>query len=257
LFSRPARVGMSKTYGIPAGNVTVIAHEIAHQWFGDSVTESTWSDLWLSEGFATYFAGLFVQRYEGEEAFQQYMKDASRRVFDYEKEHRTPIFDRDTENLMSLLNPNNYEKGAWVLHMLRESLGDALFFQGIRTYYNSHAQANASTEDLRSAFEKVCGKNLRGFFARWVYDSGHPQYELQWYWLGSKELRMVLTQRQAGNAFADPVPVTITTAHGKRDVVLKPSGKLLIDRVPLKEKPISVEVDPRNVLLDESTVKGN
>src|ERR1041385_1475599 len=88
LFSRPARVGTSKTYGIPAGNVTVIAHEIAHQWFGDSVTESTWSDLWLSEGFATYFAGLFAQRYEGEEAFQQYMKDASRRVFDYEKEHR-------------------------------------------------------------------------------------------------------------------------------------------------------------------------
>jgi len=257
LFSRPARVGTSKTYGIPAGNVTVIAHEIAHQWFGDSVTESTWSDLWLSEGFATYFAGLFAQRYEGEEAFQQYMKDASRRVFDYEKEHRTPIFDRDTENLMSLLNPNNYEKGAWVLHMLRANLGDALFFQGIRTYYNSHAQANASTEDLRSAFEKVSGKNLRGFFARWVYDSGHPQYGLQWYWLGSKELRMVLTQRQAGNAFADPVPVTITTAHGKRDVVLKPSGKLLIERVPLKEKPISVEVDPRNVLLDESTVKGN
>jgi len=257
LFSRPARVGMSKVYGIPAGNVNVIAHEIAHQWFGDSVTESTWSDLWLSEGFATYFAGLFLQRYEGEEAFQQYMKDASRRVFEYEKEHHTPIFDRDTENLMNLLNPNNYEKGAWVLHMLRANLGDALFFKGIRTYYNSHVQSNASTEDLRSAFEKVSGKNLRGFFARWVYDSGHPQYELAWYWLGGKELRMVLTQRQAGNAFADPVPVTITTASGKRDVMLKPAGKLLIERVPLKEKPISVEVDPRNVLLDEATVKGS
>ena len=257
LFSRPARAGMSGTYGVPAGNVNVIAHEIAHQWFGDSVTESTWSDLWLSEGFATYFAGLFVQRYEGEEAFQQYMKDASRRVFDYEKGHRTPIFDRDTENLMNLLNPNNYEKGAWVLHMLRANLGDAVFFQGIRNYYNSHAQSNASTEDLRSALEKASGKNLRGFFARWVYDSGHPQYELAWYWLGNRELRMVLTQRQAGNAFADPVPVTITTARGKRDVLLKPAGKLFIQRVPLKEKPISVEVDPRNVLLDEATVKGN
>jgi aminopeptidase N len=256
LFSRPARAGASKTFGVPAGNVNVIAHEIAHQWFGDSVTESTWSDLWLSEGFATYFAGLFVQRYEGEEAFQQYMKDASLQVFNYEKEHRTPIFDRDTENLMDLLNPNNYQKGAWVLHMLRANLGDTVFFQGIRTYYNSHPEANASTEDLRRAFEKASGKNLRAFFERWVYDSGHPQYELAWYWLGQRELRMVLTQRQAGNAFADPVPVTITTASGKREVVLKPTGKLSIERVPLREKPIRVEVDPRNVLLDEAMVKG-
>jgi aminopeptidase N len=256
LFSRPARAGTSKTFGVPANNVDVIAHEIAHQWFGDSVTELTWSDLWLSEGFATYFAGLFVERYEGEEAFQQYMKDASRQVFNYEKQHPTPIFDRDTENLMDLLNPNNYQKGAWVLHMLRENLGDTVFFQGIRTYYNAHPEANASTEDLRHAFEKASGKNLRAFFERWVYDSGHPQYELAWFWLGRREVRLVLTQRQAGNAFADPVPVTITTASGKRDVVLKPTGKLWIERVPLREKPIKVEVDPRNVLLDEATVKG-
>src|SRR5215213_586848 len=117
LFSRNSPVGMSKTYGVPSNNVTLIAHEIAHQWFGDSVTESTWSDLWLSEGFATYFAGLFVQRFEGEEAFQKYMEKAARNVFEYEKKSRTPIFDRDTENLMELLNENNYQKGAWVLHM--------------------------------------------------------------------------------------------------------------------------------------------
>ena len=256
LFARAAPKGMSKAFGVPQNNLNVIAHEIAHQWFGDSVTESTWSDLWLSEGFATYFAGLFLQRHEGEDAFQQYMKDASRAVFEYEREHRTPIFDRETENLMDLLNPNNYQKGAWVLHMLRANLGDAAFFQGIRSYYNSHAQSNASTEDLRRAFEKASGRNLRSFFARWVYDSGHPQYELEWHWLGQRELRIVLTQRQSGNIFADPVPVTITTARGKRDLVLKPTGKLWIERVPLREKPIRVELDPRNVLLDEATVKG-
>ena len=128
---------MSKTYGIPAGNVSLIAHEIAHQWFGDSVTESTWADLWLSEGFATYFAGLFLQRYEGEDVFQTYMKNAATNVFAYEKKKRTPIFDRDTENLFDLLNANNYQKGAWVLHMLRSSLGDEVFFRGIRNYYES------------------------------------------------------------------------------------------------------------------------
>jgi len=258
MFSRaPSALGMSQRFGIPGNNVSLIAHEIAHQWFGDSVTESTWSDLWLSEGFATYFAGLFVQRYEGEDAFQLYMKNAALAVLAYEKKSSAPIFDRDTESLMDLLNANNYQKGSWVLHMLRSNLGDDAFFRGIKSYYESHKNSTASTEDLRAALEKASGKNLRAFFTRWVYESGHPQYELAWYWLGKKELRLVLTQRQAGNAFTDPVPVTISTAKGKRDIVLKPIGKLLIERVPLREKPTAVEVDPRNVLLDETTVKSN
>ena len=146
LFTRKSPVGMSKTYPtVPFNNVTLIAHEIAHQWFGDSVTESTWSDLWLSEGFATYFAGLFVQRHESEAAFQRYMRDAAASVFAYEKQKRVPIFDRDTESLMELLNANNYQKGAWVLHMLRSNLGDDVFFRGIRAYYESHKNSVANT----------------------------------------------------------------------------------------------------------------
>ena len=257
LFTPRSSAKTSKTFGIPLSTTDVIAHEIAHQWFGDSVTESTWSDLWLSEGFATYFAGLFLQRYESEEAFQAYMKDAAERAFSYEKTTRTPIFDRDTEDLMKLLNANNYQKGAWVLHMLRSRLGDDAFFRGLRAYYRAHANANASTEDLRAALEKSSRTDLRAFFARWVYDSGHPQYELKWFWLGNKELRLVLTQLQPGNAFTDPVPITISTAHGNRDVILKPAGKLLIERVPLREKPLRIDVDPRSTLLDESTVKGS
>ena len=257
LFARGTPMGMSQAYGVPLNNMNVISHEIAHQWFGDSVTESTWSDLWLSEGFATYFAGLFLERFESEDAFQKYMSNAAQTVFAFEKKSRVPIFDRDTEDLMALLNANNYQKGAWVLHMLRSDLGDAVFFRGIRNYYEAHKSATASSEDLRAALEKTSGKNLRPFFARWVYDSGHPQYELTWYWLGNREVRMVLTQKQPGTPFIDQVPVTITTASGKREVVLKPTGKLWIERVPLREKPIRVEVDPHNVLLDETTVKGN
>jgi aminopeptidase N len=256
MFSRNSPAGMSKTFGVPFGNVSLIAHEIAHQWFGDSVTESTWSDLWLSEGFATYFAGLFMQRYEGEEAFQRYMRNAATTVFEYEKKKRVPIFDRDTESLMELLNANNYQKGAWVLHMLRSNLGDEVFFRGIRAYYESHKNSVASTEDLRAALEKTSGKDLRAFFTRWVYDSGHPQYELKWYWLGKKELRVVLSQTQSGNAFLDPVHLAVSTRKGKRDVVLKPTGKLFIQRIPLLDEPVKVELDPDNHLLDESTVKG-
>jgi len=254
LFSRNSPAGMSKTFGVAFNNVTVIAHEIAHQWFGDSVTESTWSDLWLSEGFATYFAALFVQRYEGEEAFRRYMSNAATTVFEYEKQKRVPIFDRDTENLMELLNANNYQKGAWVLHMLRSNLGDDVFFRGIRAYYESHKNSVASTDDLRAALEQASGQDLRAFFVRWVYDSGHPQYELKWYWLGKRELRVVLSQKQPGNAFADPVHIVVTTAKGKRDIVLKPTGKLFIERIPLRDQPVQIEFDPDNRLLDESTV---
>ena len=255
MLSRAQQATLSKTYGIPAGNVTTIAHEIAHQWFGDSVTESTWADLWLSEGFATYFAGLFVQRYEGEEVFQAYMKNAAATVFAYEKKKRTPIFDRDTEDLFALLNANNYQKGGWVLHMLRSNLGDEAFFRGLRNYYLAHKSSTASTEDLRAALEKASGKDLKSFFARWVYDSGHPQYELSWQWVSGRSLRLVLDQVQPGNVFLDPVRVTFTTASGKRDIVLKPSGKQLIETIDLREKPLQLELDPRNTLLKEATVK--
>lgn len=255
LFTRPGAVTLSKTYGIPAGNVTLIAHEIAHQWFGDSVTESTWADLWLSEGFATYFAGLFIQRYEGEEVFQAYMKNAATSIFAYEREKRTPIFDRDTENLLDLLNANNYQKGSWVLHMLRSNLGDEVFFRGIRNYYEAHKNSVASTEDLRAVLEKASGKNLKPFFTRWVYDSGHPQYELTWRWLSRKNLRVVLKQVQPGNVFSDPVPITVTTASGKRNIVLKPSGKQLIETIQLREAPRQIEIDPGNTLLKEVSVK--
>jgi aminopeptidase N len=257
LFNRAARMGLSKTYGIPLNNVDVITHEIAHQWFGDSVTESTWSDLWLSEGFATYFAGLFLQRFEGEAAFRKYMEDAATAVFAYEKKSRMPIVDRDTEDLLELLNANSYQKGAWVLHMLRSNLGDDAFFRGIRGYYESHKNATASTDDLRVALEKSSGRDLRPFFTRWLFDSGHPQYALAWYWLGQRELRIVLTQKQSGKVFVDPVPIRIVTASGKRDVILKPASKLWLERISLREKPVRVEVDPDNRLLDEATVKGS
>src|SRR5882724_9437789 len=154
LFSGRTSDKMSARFDVPKRLEEVVAHEIAHQWFGDSVTESTWADLWLSEGFATYFAGLVIQHYEGEMRFRDYMQEASDKYFDFEKKTRIPIHDIETRDLFKLLNANNYQKGAWVLHMLRAELGDEVFFRGIRAYYNEHRGSLASTEDLRAAFEK-------------------------------------------------------------------------------------------------------
>jgi aminopeptidase N len=119
LFNERASQSMSKRFGIRRSLLDVTAHEIAHQWFGDSVTEQTWADLWLSEGFATYFAGLFIERMDGPEDFRAYMRQQAETYFVFEREHRIPLHDTETPELFALLNGNNYQKGAWVLHMLR------------------------------------------------------------------------------------------------------------------------------------------
>jgi aminopeptidase N len=256
-FSESARpsIGSSQRFGIPYEVEDVVAHEIAHQWFGDSVTESTWSDLWLSEGFATYFAGLFVQRYEGEEAFQKYLSRAATSAFAYERKTRTPIHDLETEDLFKLLNANNYQKGAWVLHMLRSRLGDDAFFSGIRGYYEAHKSSTANTEDLRAALEKSSGKDLKEFFQRWVYDSGHPQYELSVSWKDREGAAIfILKQVQTGNAFLDPVPLVVITESGKEELTIKPSDAITTKLVKLKSKPTSIQIDPHNTLLKEASV---
>jgi aminopeptidase N len=249
---------MSKRFGVPDRIESVVAHEIAHQWFGDSVTASTWADLWLSEGFATYFAGLFIEKYDGREAFREYMRGAAESYFNYEQQRNTPIHDTETQDLMKLLNANNYEKGSWVLHMLRSRLGDEPFFRGLRAYYNAHRDGNATTEDLRKALEKSSGKDLREFFTRWIYGSGHPVYELGW---GSMERRAAtsvvinLKQIQDGEAFLDPVPVEFTVRGRKQRRTIYPTGKVTTQTIRLGGKPTTVKIDPDDTLLKEAITK--
>ncbi|HZG53182.1 MAG TPA: M1 family metallopeptidase, partial [Pyrinomonadaceae bacterium] len=217
LFDPREGAPLSARFGVRRGLVELIAHETAHQWFGDAVTPATWSDLWLSEGFATYYAGLFVEHAEGDAAFREYMSRKREEYLKYEQTRRAPIHDRETEDLNALLNPNNYQKGAWVLHMLRAELGDAAFFRGVRAYYRAHLHRNATTEDLRAALERASGKNLRAFFARWIYASGHPRYEASWDWRthgrnagGS----LIITLRQIqedGAVFPNSVPFEVVT----------------------------------------------
>jgi aminopeptidase N len=243
---------ISQAFGIPSGDVSLIAHEIAHQWFGDSVTGSTWSDLWLSEGFATYFAGLFIKKHDGEAAFREYMQKGAEAYFAFDKKTSIPIFDRDTEDLFKLLNANNYQKAAWVLHMLRLKLGDEIFFRGVRDYYERHQNSIANTENLRAALERASGKDLREFFARWIYDSGHPQYELSWQSRpDQRSLRLVLKQVQRGNAFLDPVPVVVKFADAEENLIIEPTNKETVKLIQLSKEPVKVEVDPQNTLLRE------
>lgn len=260
LFDPRENAPVSSRFRVRRGLVELIAHETAHQWFGDAVTPATWADLWLSEGFATYYAGLFVEHAEGQTAFREYMKRKSEEYFKYEATRRAPIHDRETEDLNELLNPNNYQKGAWVLHMLRAELGDAAFFRGVRAYYRAHLNRTATTEDLRAALERASGKNLREFFARWVYASGHPRYEAAWSWdthgrNAGGALTITLKQIQEDGAiFPNAVPVEVVTGTDTRSFKLTPTGRETSLRLPWSSRPKEVRFDPQGTILKELSV---
>ncbi len=242
----------SQLFNIPRRTVNLIAHEIAHQWFGDSVTGVTWADLWLSEGFATYFAGLFIQEFEGEKEFQDYMKQTAETYLRYSRNNRKPIFDTETENLNQLLNANNYQKGAWVLHMLRSTLGDRAFFQGVRAYYHKHQNSTAGSEDLRVALERASRVDLRPFFRSWVYGAGHPRYELSWQWRRNRRVvRLHLKQLQPEPFFPNPMTIDVVTARGTRRVILRPVSKETVKDVRLIAAPLRVHLDRDNQILKE------
>src|SRR5213078_309907 len=157
-----------------------------------------------------------------------------------------------TTKLMELLNANNYEKGAWVLHMLRSQLGDEAFFKGVRDYYNSHKEANATTEDLRTALDKASGKDLKNFFARWVYGSGHPRYQVLWTVNDSQtSLTVTVNQLQDGDAFLDPLPIELTIDNQKVPSVINPNAKTVSLTIPLNGKLTATAFDPNDTLLKE------
>jgi len=125
-----------------------VSHEIAHQWFGDAVTQADWHHLWLSEGFATYFGVLFFEHSEGVTNFRNRMNNNLQRVLKSKVTDR-PIIDKEVNDLFKLLNSNNYPKAGWVLHMLRGILGDEIFFKGIQEYYRQYLHKTVLTEDFQ------------------------------------------------------------------------------------------------------------
>ena len=156
----------------------VIAHETAHQWFGDAVTERTFGDLWLSEGFATYFAALWTGHAHGDSAFRAAMRASRAEVVGSAVTRARPLRDTAETDYMRLLNTNSYQKGGWVLHMLRGEIGDSAFFRGVRAYYAAHRDGNATTDDLRAAMESSSRRELRSFFDQWLTRPGIPAFTL-------------------------------------------------------------------------------
>ena len=227
----------------------VVIHEIAHQWFGNAVTESDWDDVWLSEGFATYFTLLFREHQYGRDDFLQGLRESAARVWSfYEANPDYRIVHDNLDDMSRVTSSQTYQKGGWTLHMLRGVIGENDFWKGIREYYRLYRDKNASTDDFRRAMEEASGQDLQQFFHQWLYQGGALEYQGGWSYdpeAGSVEVELTQVQDD-GYTFAMPVQIGIYTAgeaHPRIEV-------LQVDEVtnrftiPVGSEPTQLVLDP-------------
>jgi aminopeptidase N len=239
-------------------NEPTIAHEIAHQWFGNMATEKSFAHLWLSEGFATYMTILYMEAKYGSDTLLHMLKEDRQQVIAFAKKSGKAVVDPETTDYMSLLNANSYQKGGWVLHMLRRSLGDSVFWKGIRQYYKEYAGWNAGTDDFRRVMEKVSGKNLEKFFRQWLYTHGQPDLDIQWSYIeSSKKVKLSITQKQ-NHVFEFPLDFKMVIGPDKYLYhSVKVSEKAETIEFYLDTKPGQIILDPDVSLLFEGKSRKN
>ncbi len=192
----------------------LIAHEIAHQWFGDAVSELNWHHIWLSEGFATYLTDLYIEQTFGRKAFVASMLDEREQVLTFARRRLAPIVDTTLAVSTRLLNKNTYEKAGWVLHMLRHSMGDELFQDCIQEFYEKYKFGNALTRDFQEVVESLTGKKYDKFFRQWFYQKGHPVLSAQWKRRGKKTI-LTIRQHQPECLFEFPLDIELTSTRGE------------------------------------------
>ncbi|MCX6226887.1 MAG: M1 family metallopeptidase [Bacteroidia bacterium] len=216
----------------------LLAHEIAHQWFGDAVTENDWHHIWLSEGFATYLEAYYADSMIVDRNMSTSMADMRKDVIRYYERKNKPVIDTTITNYMDLLSTNSYQKGAWVLHMLRQELGDKIFWAGIRNFYASYRDKNAMTADFVKIMEDVSGRPLEKFFHQWLEIPGQPV--IKWSWKNNTEKRQVeldIEQMQTQADFIFFLPVEIGMAASAADPT---AWKSVFYQVPVQEKKVHI-----------------
>jgi aminopeptidase N len=232
----------------------IIAHEVAHQWFGNAVTPARWADLWLSEGFATYFGALYFEQADGVQRFRE-MLDNSRAGYFRSQVQHLPVVDTlavPGNDLLELLNANSYAKGGAVLHMLRGLLGDSAFFGGVRRYYHEHVHGNAVTADLRRALEAQSGRELGWFFDQWLYRPGHPVFRVSHRWdatAGESIVRIDQVQPQEWPTFRVPMQIELQTAGAAERHEVEVTQRIQEYRFRLDTHSTGVRLDPDGWLL--------
>lgn len=235
----------------------LVAHEIAHQWFGNSATENDWHHVWLSEGFATYFTNLYIEHTYGQERFVKQLLMDREKIIRFHQRVNRPIVDTEIRDPKHVLNPNTYEKAGWVLHMLRQELGDDVFWNGIRQYYAQFAGKNVLSADFQASMEQVSGKDLSAFFQQWLYQAGYPKLAVQWHFEPiNKVVTLKVEQVQDSAHFAFPLDLAIQAGDGKMQLqTVRVNQKNQAFTVPVNGVPKLISVDPMVRLLLEAKVE--
>lgn len=239
----------------------VVIHEIAHQWFGNAVTEYDWDDVWLSEGFATYFTLLFIEHAYGRDEFVRGLEDSKKTVMNfYLKNPQHTIIHKNLSNMNDVTSVQTYQKGSWVLHMLRGIVGDENFRKGIRTYYANYFNANATTADFRRIMEETSGQDLGWFFEQWLYKPGTLKLTGSWtYDSKNKQVRLTLEQTQTdGSLFRMPLEVGLYVKGQDRPAIekIQLTGKSSVVTIPCATEPETLKLDPNMWVLMEGELSG-
>ena len=232
---------------------SLVAHEMAHQWFGDLVTCKDWCHTWLNEGFATYYEALYRGHSKGRDDMLLEFLQSARRVTSVADDNNA-IVRRTYGQPQELFNYLAYPKGSWVLRMLRAELGDDLFRRCIKTYLERFRYGSVGTEDLRGVIEELSGRSFDQFFDQWVYRPHHPELEASYSWDESAKLAKVTirqTQKLTDtiSIFQCPLTVRFKGRFGVVDRVMKLSQTQDDFSYTLKSAPESVRLDPDCELL--------
>lgn len=240
----------------------LLAHEIAHQYFGDMVTETDWPQVWLSEGFATYLSLLFLEHKYGKDSLLSALRADRQKVTDFSKNSAAPVIDTAQKVLVKLLNPNSYQKGGWILHMLRRSVGDSTFWKILRKYYSDYAGKNASTDDFVKVVREVSGRDFGSFFRQWLYRPGQPRLRVdQHFDEKRKQLQVTVIQNQP-ELFQFPLTLKAQFSRSAAPVSGAPFNGLtktinIRDRktvltIDVPSNPVALLIDPHCDLLFET-----
>lgn len=237
--------------------VWLYVHELAHQWFGDAVTCASWTDIWLNEGFASYSEALYAEwaGYDGKpagfEAYQDYM------FSQYYNEAGT-IFIADTSSVSNIFDRIVYDKGSWVLHMLRHILGDDIFFDVLKSYVSDirWQYGSVRTEDFKTVCEEKSGLNLSAFFEQWLYYPYFPKYKYNWSSASSETsgytLALQINQEQNTTVYTMPIDVLVTFQDGSdTTIVVHNDAWQQAYSFELSKEPMNVQLDPQHWILRE------
>lgn len=225
----------------------IVVHELSHQWFGDAVSPKDWKNIWLNEGFATYSEALWEEHLRGKDAYLNYMKRIDYGYFS------GTVYAPDGFIFSPAIYATVYQKGGWVLHMLRGVLGDSTFFKAIREYFTRYEYKNAETKDFQNVVEEISGQKLQWFFDEWVYTgAGRPRYEYSWKFEkfddpnAPETYNVYLQLKQVQDdrdVYQMPIRINIILENGTKEFTMVNDQRSQLFLLTVNSKPKEVQID--------------